>query len=64
MIGKILLLINQYTMPYDIKKKPGAKTRFKVVNTKTGYVHAKNTTLTKAQSQLRLLKQLEKKKKI
>jgi hypothetical protein len=62
MIGKILLLINQYTMPYVVKKIPGAKTRFKVVNTKTGYVHSKSTTLKKAQTQVRLLKQLEKKK--
>ena len=76
MIGKTLLLINKYTMPYvvkqragsknpyDIKKKPGTQTRFKVVNTKTGYIHAKNTTLKKAQSQVRLLKRVEKKKKI
>ena len=59
-------------MPYEIKKKTGTQTRFKVVNTrqgwasasdtKTGYVHSKSTTLKKAQAQVRLLKQVEARK--
>jgi hypothetical protein len=48
-------------MPYKVVKKPGTETRFKVVNTKTGYVHAKGTTKKKAQAQLRLLERIEKK---
>lgn len=63
MFGTILFLINKYIMPYEIKKKPGTQTRFKVVNTKTGYVHAKGTTLKRAQAQVRLLKQIEAQKK-
>lgn len=63
MFSKILLLINKYTMPYKVIKKPGTQARFKVVNTKTGYVHAKGTTLKRAQAQLRLLKQIEAQKK-
>lgn len=51
-------------MPYKITKKPGTETRFKVVNTKTGYVHAKGTTLKKAQAQVRLLKQIEGKTRV
>jgi len=50
-------------MPYKVIKKPGTQARFKVVNTKTGYVHAKGTTLKRAQAQLRLLKQIEAQKK-
>lgn len=39
-------------MPYKIKKVPNG---FRVTNTATGDVLAKNTTLTKANSQVRLL---------
>jgi len=50
-------------MPYKVVKKTGTETRFKVVNTKTGYVHAKGTTLKRAQAQVRLLNQIEAQKK-
>lgn len=51
-------------MPYTIKKctKCGCGT-YKVVNTQTGKVHSKGTTLKKAQSQVRLLEQIHSKKK-
>lgn len=48
-------------MPYKIKKcdECGCGT-YKVINTKTGQVKAKHTTLKKAQAQVRLLKGKEK----
>ena len=39
-------------MPYEIRKNGRA---YEVVNTDTGEVHAKHTTKTKAQAQVRLL---------
>ena len=50
-------------MPYKVVKKTGTQTRFKVVNTKTGYVHSKSTTKKKAEAQVRLLEQVEEQKK-
>ena len=47
-------------MPYAIK--PAGKNLFKVVNTQTGKVHAKATTMTKAKAQMRLLYMKERKK--
>lgn len=48
-------------MPYKIEKctKCGCGT-YKVITTTTGKVHAKHTTLKKAQAQVKLLKSLEK----
>jgi cystathionine beta-lyase family protein involved in aluminum resistance len=48
-------------MPYSLIKNPGGS--FSVVNTKTGYVHAKNTTEKKAKAQMRLLGLLESKER-
>jgi hypothetical protein len=47
-------------LPYAIK--PAGKNLFKVVNTQTGKVHAKATSLTKAKAQMRLLYSKERKK--
>lgn len=48
-------------MPYSlIKNRSGS---FSVVNTKTGYVHAKDTTEKKAKAQIRLLYMMESKDK-
>ena len=44
-------------MPYSISPRPNNK--FSVSNTETGRIHAKETTLTKAKAQLRLLNALE-----
>ena len=41
-------------MPYKIYQIPGG-TFVRVVNTDTGMVHSKHTTLKKAQAQIRLL---------
>ena len=48
-------------MPYKIEKcqKCGCGT-YKVINPKTGKVHAKYTTLKKAQAQVRLLESIHK----
>jgi hypothetical protein len=48
-------------MPYAIRKNRGVDT-YKVVNTKTGTIHAKSTTKKNAEAQVRLLESLEKKK--
>lgn len=50
-------------MPYKIEKctKCGCGT-YKVITTTTGKVHAKHTTLKKAQAQVRLLESAEKPK--
>lgn len=50
-------------MPYKVVKKPETKTRYKVINTKTKYVHAKGTTKKKAEAQVRLLERIEAQKK-
>jgi len=63
MFSKILVFINKTIMPYKVVKKPGTETRFKVVNTKTGYVHAKGTTKKKAEAQVKLLNRIEAQKK-
>lgn len=44
-------------MPYNIKKEKGGK--FKVVNAVTKKVHAKGTTLAKAEAQVRLLHMID-----
>lgn len=41
-------------MPYKIRKLPN-RSRFRVYNSRTGRVHAKSTTRTKARRQVRLL---------
>lgn len=43
-------------MPYRLRK---VGTRYEVVNTRTGRVHAKHTTKAKAEAQLRLLRGIE-----
>jgi hypothetical protein len=48
-------------MPYSIMKNPTGS--FSVINTKTGYIHAKNTTEKKAKAQIRLLYMMESKEK-
>ena len=47
-------------MPYKIEKcnQCGCGT-YKVINTRTGVIHAKHTTLKKAQAQVRLLEGLK-----
>lgn len=47
-------------MPYAVRKNRGVDT-YKVVNTKTGVIHAKATTKKNAEAQVRLLNSLEKK---
>jgi hypothetical protein len=44
-------------MPYSLKKISAR--RYSVVNKKTGAIHAKRTTLKKAQSQIRLLNAID-----
>jgi len=46
-------------MPYALVKNRNGS--FSVVNTKSGYIHAKNTTEKKAKAQMRLLYMLESK---
>jgi hypothetical protein len=48
-------------MPYKITKVKGNK--YRVKNKQTGKVHAKGTTKTKAEKQVRLLSMIDKKKK-
>ena len=48
-------------MPYAIRKNRGVDT-YKVVNSKTGVIHAKATSKKNAEAQVRLLNSLEKKK--
>jgi hypothetical protein len=48
-------------MPYKIVKNRGVDT-YKVVNRKTGVIHAKSATKKNAEAQVRLLESLEKKK--
>lgn len=48
-------------MPYTIRKLPN-KYRYKVYNSISGKVHAKNTTLKKAKRQVALLTKLSKEK--
>jgi hypothetical protein len=51
-------------MPYKIEKcKECGCGTYKVITTTTGKVHAKHTTLKKAQAQVRLLEGLEKQAK-
>lgn len=45
-------------MPYAMRKIRNANL-YKVINTETGEIHSKGTTKTKAQSQLRILKEYE-----
>ena len=45
-------------MPYKIRKLRN-KNEYSVYNVDNGYVHAKHTTLAKAQAQIRLLNQIE-----
>ena len=45
-------------MPYSIRPTDG-KGHYKVVNTETGKVHAKNTTKAKAEAQVRALQMVE-----
>lgn len=47
-------------MPYIIKKVPGTKNVYTVLNRNTGRVHAYHTTLQKAKAQVRLLHTREK----
>ena len=47
-------------MPYAIEKNKDDS--YKVVNTATGRVHAKRTTLKKAEAQIRLLHMMESKR--
>ncbi len=47
-------------MPYKIIKNRGQST-YRVINSKTGTVHAVATTKPKAEAQVRLLNSLEKK---
>lgn len=47
-------------MPYQVKKIRN-KDLYKVVNTKTGKVHASGTTKDKAKAQVRLLETIERK---
>jgi hypothetical protein len=48
-------------MPYQIKQI--SPRRYSVINSKTGEIHSKSTTKEKAEAQIRLLEQLEKKSK-
>jgi hypothetical protein len=48
-------------MPYKILKN--ADNSYKLINSETGRVHAKGTTLKKAEAQMRLLSMIEGKKK-
>jgi len=48
-------------MPFKIVKKSNG--RYKVINKITGKVHAKNTTLKKAKSQIKLIEYLDKSSK-
>ena len=48
-------------MPYKMSKLKSGK--YKVENAKTGRIHAKGTTKTKAERQIRLLRMIESKKK-
>jgi hypothetical protein len=48
-------------MPYLMEKHPDGS--YSVVNKKTGYIHAKHTTLSKAKAQIRLLGMIEAKEK-
>ena len=50
-----------YRMPYTIKKLSTGK--YRVKNKQTGKVHAKGTTKTKAEKQVKLLSMIDKKKK-
>ena len=51
-------------MPYSIIKLPGKKNSYQVINRITGKVHAYDTTLQKAKSQIRLMEMLDAHKKI
>jgi hypothetical protein len=46
-------------MPYEIVQVGTYPRRYSVVNIVTGEVHAKNTTLAKAEAQIRLLRAVE-----
>ncbi len=48
-------------MPYKIVKNRGKET-YKVINSKTGVIHAKSATKKNAEAQVRLLESLERKK--
>jgi hypothetical protein len=48
-------------MPYEMKQI--SPRRYSVINSKTGEIHSKSTTKAKAEAQIRLLDQLEKKSK-
>jgi hypothetical protein len=43
-------------MPYEITLLPNRKTRYQVMNTKSGHIFSKNTTLKRAKKQVRLLR--------
>jgi len=49
-------------MPYKIIKKSNG--RYKVINKITGKVHSKDTTLEKAEKQIKLMEYLDSKKKV
>jgi hypothetical protein len=48
-------------MPYLIEKHSDGS--YSVINKKTGFIHAKHTTLSKAKAQVRLLGMMEAKEK-
>lgn len=58
---KALFMWFLHRMPYLMEKHPDGS--YSVVNKKTGYIHAKHTTLSKAKAQIRLLGMIEAKEK-
>ncbi len=47
-----------YSMPYTLRKLP-RQNKWKVMNKKTGKIHARGTTLTNARRQIRLLNAID-----